>query len=444
MRTDRTKDLSIKLTELKNVKDLIMKNIEDNNKRAMTPEEKKRVGELLTEIRNVSEELQLAEEEVAVEDVMSQARSKAVKPTPISEDDLQRKYPGLPEARLRYRNFGEQIKDIIDAHPSVTGRYSDKLQASMRAASGMGIQSPADGGFAIQPNISSRLIEPLFAPGGDAILSRVRQTNLTVGNDTSFVAIDETTQSGSVWGGVTVYWTAEGLEKTASSAKLRKIDLKLKDVAGLMYITNDLMKDAPALSQRLEFAFKTALRNELVRVILKGTGAGQPKGILNSDGKISIAIEDGQAAQTIVIDNLLKMRERITPGSNPVWLYNPTCFKQLFQMQVGLGTSGALISGATLQSAGIQTILGDPAIQCPWLPVLGTVGDIILTDLNDYEFITKGGEEVAYSAHVRFIYDEMAMRIIYRCDGMNASKSATTSPDGSTTVAPVITLATRS
>jgi len=186
------------------------------------------------------------------------------------------------------------------------------------------------------------------------------------------------------------------------------------------------------------------LKNELCRVIIRGTGAGQPQGFLSSGGKISINGESGQEAATITYTNLLKMRERIAPGGSPVWLYNTTCFEQIAKAQVGTGTSGQLVSGVTLQSGGIQNILGYPAVECPWCSVLGTVGDIVLVDLSNYEFIHQGAEEIAYSAHVRFLYDEMALRVIYRCDGQTSAISATTSPDGTTTVAPVITLATRS
>lgn len=443
MKTDRVVELTKKIAERSADKDAIKKAVE-TEQRAMTPEEKKKVGELLTEIRSLSEELALEQEEIAVEDLVNQSRVPPTRPVTETEDEMQRRYPGMPKKELRFTSLAEQVRHIIDAHPSRSGRYSDKLQASVRAASGMGISSPTDGGFAIQPNISARLIEPLFAPGGDAILSRVTNTNITTGNDMSFVAIDETTQSGSVWGGITMYWLGEADARTPSTAKLRKINLKLKDVAGLMYLTNDLLKDAPAMAQRLENGFRTALKNELCRVIMRGTGAGQPQGFLLSGGKISISAETGQEAATITYTNLLKMRERIAPGGSPVWLYNTTCFEQIAKAQVGLGTAGALVSGVTLQSAGIQNILGYPAIECPWCSVLGTVGDIVLVDLSNYEFIHQGGEEIAYSAHVRFLYDEMALRVIYRCDGQTSAISATTSPDGATTVAPVITLATRS
>lgn len=440
MKTDRVVELTKKLAELSAEKDSIKKKIEDEQ-RSMTADEKKRMGELLTQIRGYSEELTLEQEELAVDDVLSQARTQPVRPNPQpTEDELQRRYPGLPSKDKRFGTLGEFTSAVIQADPRVNGRVDQRLIR----ASGMSEGSPADGGFLVQADQSSRLIEPLFAPGGDAILSRVNTTNVT-GNGLSFNAIAETTQAGSNWGGIATYWLGEGSEKTASAPKLRKVELKLKKVAGLCYLTDELMEDAPALSQRLETGFRIALRNELVRQIINGTGAGMPLGFLNATAKISIAAETSQLASTIVTENLLKMRERLTPGAaNPVWLFNPTCYKQLFQLQVGLGTAGVLVSGQTIVSSGIQSLLGVPAFECPWLPVLGTVGDIVLVDLGQYEFIQKGGPNVAYSIHVKFVYDETAMRIVYRCDGMVSAVSTTTLQDGSTTVAPVITLATRS
>jgi HK97 family phage major capsid protein len=445
MKTDRVVELTKKLTELSGEKDSIKKKLDDE-KRAMTPEEKKRMGELLTEIRNFSEELALEQEELAVEDTLNQARSKAIKPAVQSQDDLQKRYIHLPRKEDRYADLGEFARDVIQSDSRTGGKISNRLAANMEMAraSGMNETSPTDGGFLVQPDQSSRLIEPLFGSNGDAILSRVNTTNVT-GDGLSFNAIAETTKATSSWGGINMYWLGEGGEKTASSPKLRKVDLKLKKIAGLFYLTDELMADAPALASRVETGFRTALRGALIKAIIRGTGAGQPLGMVNSTAKIEIAAEANQPAATIVTENILNMRERLTPGAlNPVWLYNPTCYKQLFQLQVGLGTAGALISGQTIQSAGMQAMLGIPMIECPWCSVLGTTSDIMLVDLGQYEFIQKGGPQVAYSIHVKFIYDETAMRIVYRCDGQPAVISATTLEDGSTTVSPIITLATRS
>jgi HK97 family phage major capsid protein len=443
MKTDRVVDLTKKISERSSEKDAIKKAVE-TEQRAMTPEEKKKVGELLTEIRSLSEELALEQEEIAVEDLVNQSRVPPTRPTIETEDEMQRRYPGIPKKELRFSHMGEFVRDVIHAHPSRSGRFSEKLQESVRAATGMGETNPTDGGFLVQADMSSRLIEPLFGPTGDAVLSRLNTTNVS-GNGLTFNAINETSRATTNWGGIAMYWLGEGSEKTASTASLRKVELKLKKIAGLLYLTDELMEDAPAFASRLENGFRIALRSSLVRAVISGTGSGQPLGLLNSSAKIAIAAETGQSAATIVTENILNMRERLTPGAiSPVWLYNPTCYKQLFKLQVGLGTAGVLISGQTIQSAGMQSMLGIPMVECPWCSVLGTAGDLILTDLGQYEFIQKGGPSVAYSIHVKFIYDETAMRIVYRCDGQPSVVSSTTLEDGSTTASPIITLATRS
>jgi HK97 family phage major capsid protein len=443
MKTDRVVDLTKKISERSTEKDAIKKAVE-TEQRAMTPEEKKKVGELLTEIRSLSEELTLEQEELAVDDIVNQSRRAPIRPTVDDKDEIMNRFIHLPKKELRYSTLGEFVSDTIQADPRRAGKISNKLAANMEMAraSGMNETSPADGGFLVQPDMSSRLIEPLFAAGGDAILSRLNTTNVS-GNGLNFKAISETTKSSSSWGGIVMYWLGEAAEKTASAPKLRDVTLKLKKIAGLMYLTDELLEDAPALSSRIERGFQIALKNALIKTIISGTGAGQPLGLLNSSAKISITGSGGAA--TVVTDDILAMRERLTPGAiSPVWLYNPTVYKQLFQLQVGLGTAGALVSGQTIQSAGMQSMLGIPLVECPWCSVLGTEGDLILTDLGQYEFIQKGGPQVAYSIHVKFIYDETAMRIVYRCDGMPSQVSATTLEDGTTTASPIVTLATRS
>jgi len=437
--TDRVIELTRKIDVLMGEYETIKAKAKQED-RLRTEDEKTRCIGIQKEISDLTGERNLEQDEIDMRDAVNKSFRPPTKPALPTEDELQRRFPGLPPKHERFGTFGEFISATMKAEPRVDGRVDKRLVR----ASGMSEGSPADGGFLVQPDQSSRLIEPLFAPGGDAILSRVNTTTVS-GNGLSFSAIAETTKATSSWGGIAMYWLGEGSEKTASSPKLRKVELKLKKVAGLCYLTDELLEDAPALSQRLENGFRVALRNMLNKAILNGTGAGQPLGLLQSTAKISIAAESGQPASTILTENLLNMRERLTPGAlSPVWLFNPTCYKQLFQLQVGLGTAGVLVSGQNIQSSGITSILGVPAIECPWLPVLGTVGDIILVDLGQYEFIQKGGPQVAYSIHVKFVYDETAMRIVYRCDGQLSAVATTTLEDGSTTVAPVITLATRS
>jgi HK97 family phage major capsid protein len=443
MRTDRLQELSAQVVRLEASIDAIKEKAKSEN-RQMTDEERSQWSELNKQYRAAIEEKKLEAEELENRSLADQTANAAIKPTLPIQDEMQKRYIHLPKKEERYANLGEFVFDAIQSDSRMAGKTTKKLSANMEMAraSGMNETSPSDGGFLVQPDQSSRLIEPLFAQNGDAILSRVNTTNITVGDGTAFNAIAETTKATSTWGGIVMYWLGEGAEKTATAPKLRRVELKLKKIAGLCYLTDELIKDAPQLSSRLENGFRIALRSALIKAIIAGTGAGQPLGLKNSGAKIAITGSGG--ASTIVLDDILSMYERLTPGAvNPVWLYNKTCYKQLFQLQVGLGAAGALVSGQTIQSTGMQSMLGIPMVECPWCNVLGTEGDIILTDLSQYEFIQKGGPEVAYSIHVKFIYDETAMRIVYRCDGQPAVISATTLEDGTTTVSPIITLATR-
>jgi HK97 family phage major capsid protein len=65
--------------------------------------------------------------------------------------------------------------------------------------------------------------------------------------------------------------------------------------------------------------------------IVEGTGAGQPLGILNSPALISVAKETGQAAATIVKENVDKMWSRMWARArkNAIWLINQDIEPQL-------------------------------------------------------------------------------------------------------------------
>lgn len=429
-------EVNLRMTELENVN----KKAKDEN-RLMNDDEKARHAAITKEVRGLIEERNLKQDEAETLDKLNTSFRPPIKPSlQPAEDELQKRYAGMPPKEDRFGNLGEFVADVIKAESRMGGIISRKLQRSL----GMNESSPTDGGFFVQPDQSARLIEPLFdTQAGDAILSRLNTTNVT-GNGLTVNAIDETSRATTNWGGIVMYWLGEGSLKLPTSPKLRKIELKLKKIAGLCYLTDELMEDAPALSSRLERGFQIALRSALIRAIIGGTGAGQPLGLLNSPARITVGASGGSA--TIVSDDIVNMFVHLDPNAvNPVWLYNRTCYGQLYKLQVALGAAGALVNmpSAGLASAPNTTLVGLPLIACPWCGPLGTEGDLILVDLGQYEFISKGGAQVAYSIHIKFLYDETAMRIVYRCDGQPAVVSATTLEDGQSTVSPIVTLATR-
>ena len=237
----------------------------------------------------------------------------------------------------------------------------------------------------------------------------------------------------------------------------------LKKLTGLYYTTNELLADTRVLGAFVMRAFSQELGFKLDQGVISGTGAGQLQGILNTPSLVTVAIEAGQATKTILIQNIQKMWGRMwTPSrANAVWLINQDMEQQLNQLVMTVGTSGGVpvfipagsgvfgaMSAPPLVSAkglsGIAgTLLGRPVYVVEQASTLGTLGDIMLADFQQYLMIKKDGLQTATSMHVRFLTDELAYRWVYRTDGQSWFKTPVTPYSGTNTLSPFVTLASR-
>ena len=129
-----------------------------------------------------------------------------------------------------------------------------------------------------------------------------------------------------------------------------------------------------------------------------------------------------------------------------MWLINQDIEPQLDDLQMVIGTGGVPIylPPGGLSDTPFARLKGRPVIPVEYCPTLGTVGDIILVNLNEYMLVDMGAPQQASSMHVAFTTDEMAFRVTYRVDGHPLWKSALTPFKGSATQSPIVALATRS
>src|SRR5205823_12056466 len=136
-----------------------------------------------------------------------------------------------------------------------------------------------------------------------------------------------------------------------------------------------------------------------------------------------------------------RMPARLKPGA--VWVIHPDIMTQLPVMAIG--QQPVWVPPGGLASAPLGTLLGRPVVEIEQAEALGTLGDIMLVNLNEYVTITKAGEGLRadQSMHVRFLYDEMAFRWVYRINGQPIWRSALTPFKGSNTLSPFIGLANR-
>ncbi len=313
----------------------------------------------------------------------------------------------------------------------------------MAAASGMGTAIPSDGGFAVPLEVAAGIEYDMYANG--ELLSRVDARTIS-GDAIAYNVIDETSRATNRAGGVLGYWVDQGTAPTASQPKLARVELKLRKVGALGYMTDELVADAAALGGELEALFSDELTFQVEDAITEGNGSGQPLGYLSAACVVSISKETNQAAASINVTNLSKMWARLPSRSkkNSVWLINTDCNPQLDELALQVGTAALPARFVNYNDDGILTIKGRPVVETEFNATLGTVGDIVLIDLTKYRLIRKGGVEQASSIHVLFASGQQTFRAFYRCDGQMMPRAALTPFKGSNTLSPVVTLATRS
>lgn len=350
------------------------------------------------------------------------------------------------DPRAGFRHFGEFALAVRDAcQPGK--RPDDRLALIAKAASGMGENTGADGGFLVPTEFVQKILERVHAPTN--LLGMT--DSYTVGSNViAFPRSAETSRAnGSRWGGVRAYWRDEGEQGTATKATFGRLQMTLHKLFVLINASDELLSDSQgiALEQYLFRVASDEINFVVSDAILNGSGAGQPLGILNSDCLITVAKETGQSAATVNSTNILKMWARLWAPcrQNAVWLIHQDVEPQLHAMTIGSGGADlvAYLPPGGLSARPYATLMGRPVVPVEWCATLGTVGDLVLADLRHYVTVTRGMVESMMSIHLRFDYDESVFRIIFRLDGAPWWTAPLTPYKGSTTQSCFVTLATR-
>ena len=315
---------------------------------------------------------------------------------------------------------------------------------SMRAAGTGQVQDghPSDGGFLLQGETSMDLMTKGFNNG--AVTSRCAKRTITGSDSLEIVGIDETSRAnGSRGGGIRVYTDAELSAMTSSKTKFDKIRIEPERLTGLCYVSDKLLKNATFLGQELNQLFQEEFLFKVQDLIVNGTGAGEALGIQNAACLVGITKETGQAADTLVSENVLKAFARFWPSgaSNALcWLANRNTFVQLYTMTHDVGTGGemARLYVPPQSPGGTGSMLGYPVLFVEQAATLGDAGDLILCDLSQYVCADYGNVDEASSIHLKFDYGQTAFRFVYYFDGQPRWASALTPYKGTDTVGPFV------
>jgi HK97 family phage major capsid protein len=384
----------------------IISELEEMAKRSLSAEEAKAFDQKKTR----AEELERISRSAIVADLQ---RPAAHLPTGETESDDQ--------TREAFESFGAFLRAIRFDPNDVRLR-----EMSMGDATSGGVLVPDE----FRPQILQ--VDPM------ATIVRPRATVIAAGSapdaKVTLPAVDYGT---NMFGGAEVNWIGEGGSKPETDIDLVEVSLDPKEVAAFVTVTDKLLRNAPAAGPFVAQMLRTAISASEDYAFLRGTGTGQPKGLLSAACAVSVA--RATSAQVGFAD-VAAMFSRLLPESmgRAVWIANPTVLPELIDMADGNGHRIWINGDASKGVPG--TLLGIPTLFSGRTPTLGTKGDLILADLSYYLIKDGYGPAIEASPHVKFTNNKTVIKAFWNVDGDGWLRSAVTLEDGSTTVSPFVVL----
>ena len=330
------------------------------------------------------------------------------------------------------------IKSFGDFLVAIKRGDEKRLSGIYGSVKDLGEGSGAAGGFLVPEEYSTNLLQ--VAAVQNQIYGRVQHIPVTRESGT-YPALDQyftpTAGSGQTAfaGGVKGTFTAPGAQFQETEPSFSKLSWRLNKVGGITEVENELIEDSPFAIEALLrglFAVAIAARNE--RNILRGSGVGEPLGILNCEAAVGV---DDATTGDFKWDDVASMYSRFkSVGGSPVWVIHPSVWPKIMKMTNG----STAVWQANMQGAPANLLNGYPILVSEHMNQIDNTGSVLLADLSGYLFFEKSGLSIAYSDQVGFTRDVGVWRFRQRNDGRSWLLDAITLGDaqGSYSVSPFI------
>lgn len=363
-------------------------------------------------------------------------------------EQVQRKYAAGYNAKAQGAVMDAEFDDSHDFFSTI---YHGNMRAEAvakraKVLNAYGSVIPADGGFLIPERLRAELLRVSLE--SSIMRSRARVIPMETLR-VPIPMIDSTTNNGSVYGGMVAYWGEESAALTESQAKFGRIVLEANKLTGFAVVPNELLADSLiSFTSLIDQLWPETISFFEDLGFIRGSGVGEPLGLIgaNNTATVSVAKQTGQAASTLLWENIIGMYARLLPASmgRAVWLASPDTFPQLATMALSVGTGGSAVWLNNGTAGPPMTILGRPVIFTEKMNTLGTRGDIGLYDLSYYLIGDRQQMSAESSKEYRFANDQTAFRIIERVTGRPWLQNAITPANSGSTLSPFVELDSRS
>ncbi len=325
--------------------------------------------------------------------------------------------PAGPHARTEFESLGEFMYAVRFNHNDQRLNYVENAGAigeSGEIGAEMRMDNDTQGGFMIPPQLRSTILQ---VQPQDALV-RPRANVIPAGSPPDAgITMPALDQSGSnpsnMFGGVEVSWVGEGDEKPETDAALKSITLTPHEVAGVITVTDKLLRNWQAASAFLEGLLRGAVSQAEDYAYIRGSGVNQPLGAINAGATKFI---NRTTANSIVYADVLAMVSRLLMrgAQAPVWSMPQELLPKLATMT---DPEGHYIWQGNARDGIAGTLMGYPVRWNNRAPAAGSKGDVLLADWSQYLIKDGSGPFVAASEHVLFKQNKTVVKIFWNVDG---------------------------
>lgn len=342
------------------------------------------------------------------------------------------------DPKFGYQDIGEFLTSLSD---SVKRRGISDSRLNRLSAAGSDEQlagSDPYGGFLVPRGFLPQLLT--VESESDPTEGRVTQVPMEE-SSIDIPARTDKNHTSSVSGGLRVYRKEETQPVNSSRKKLEQITLKASELMGVTFASRTLIeRSAISIAALIQAGFRDEFASERLDERINGNGVNKPLGVLKSPALIAVAKEGSQAANTIVYNNVVKMRSRCWGYQRAVWIANHDTYPQLSTLKDGDNNH---VYQTSLVEDRPDILLGRPIFYSEYAQTVGSQGDLMLVDWSQYLYGVYRPLRSEESMHVRYLEHEEAFKFWIEDAGAPWWRTALTPKNSASTLSPYVTLAVR-
>lgn len=320
----------------------------DKEERVMTAEEEQKYDEILTDVENLTKEIEREQKQLELEARLSKATSEPIKPEGDKTVDKEKEFRAVAFRKFLVKGIGS-------------------LNVDEARALSAGVET--EGGYTIPPQ---EFVAELIKKIDDAVIIRQLATKhiLTRAKTLGFPSLVADPSDPE--------WTTELLTGTDDAAmEFGKREFAPNPLAKRIKISKDLINTSAIAIEDLvidRFAYKYAVAEE--NAYLTGDGTGKPLGVFTASANGIPATRDvseGNTTTEITFDGLINAKYFLKPQYlfRAKWMFHRDAIKMLAKLK---DTDGKYIWEQNVQLGQPDRLLGIPFFMSEFAPNTFTAG----------------------------------------------------------------------